>query len=408
VSTPARTASAPPRLSRAPRASDATALAPATYTLCRDRDAEARVSQDLARLAAAVDAELDRALSALFLVGSYARGEGSVVERSGELHADSCYELIAVVGSAKRNDHALFERIAATWSDRLGVDVHITARTLSELEHASAALTWVDVAAGKIELLIGDSAVLTRLRALHPKDVPAQAWAATLCDAAVSVAIWNIDPLGRQHRGARALHQATLACGDALLLSASCFAFDTDERCAELVRIEGHHDLPGLGAAYGRALEHQARPDRASDAGASAAEHIATIARAHLHLEAKRLGTPRDALGYALFNERLWSDTPFFGMRALRATLRAARSGASAPLRPGDARERLARAAVLLAYEPERPEARHLAARLLDLRHDARTTPGDVELFVRLRELRDQVQRTRLDDPLANARYGRG
>ncbi len=390
----------------------------ATHTLCGDRDAEARVTQDLARLSAAIDGELGRTLGALFLLGPYARGEGSVVERNGELQAQSCYELLAVVGSSERKASARFERIAATWSDRLGVDVHLCARTEGELQHPTPALTWMDVAGGHVEVLTGDQAVLGRIASVHPKELPPEAWGATLCDAAAAIATANLDDIGHEQRTPQALHEGVLACGDALLLSTACYAFRATERCAELETAEGVQGMPGLmsgfmrglAAAYTDALRYMARPDRWVPAVPLAQfrqERLALLGRVHLGLEARRVGAPTDPMSYALHPERLWSDTSYLALRALRASLRAARQGNTRLARPGDARERLARCAVLLAYARDRLEARHLAARLLGLRHDDTSTPSDVELYVRLRELREEVRRDRLDDPLAGARYGR-
>ena len=111
-------------------------------------------------------------------------------------------------------------------------------------------------------------------------------------------------------------------------------------------------------------------------------------------------------MSYALYRGRLWSQTRFLPFAALSAALRAAREGnASRIAYLGDARERLARAATLLAYARERPEAVRLAARLLGITDPGDAAPDASTLLVRLRRLAARVQR---DAPqsLGGARYG--
>ena len=56
---------------------------PTRYTLCGEALAEARVAQDLARLATGIDSELGDQLRGLLLVGPFARAEGGIWERDG-------------------------------------------------------------------------------------------------------------------------------------------------------------------------------------------------------------------------------------------------------------------------------------------------------------------------------------
>jgi hypothetical protein len=379
-------------------------------TLVADADAEARVAQDLGRLAAALDGELDTALVALVLIGTHARAEASVVMQHGEFASDSSYELLAILRSRSAVRHERLERLAISWSERLDARVQLHGCTRKEILGARPSLSWLEIGAGKYEILTGPAAALSALHPVHPKDLPSETAARLTRDAAVGLALSNLDALGRDRHGPRHAHHAVLLCGDALLLHASHFALDLRQRAAELARIATAHDQVQLSAAYDDAVRFQERPDlwRPTPDFARWYQQIRQcVQRLHLHLEASRVGSATDPLGYALFAGKLWPNTRFLSALSLRAALRSACAGnAARTSHAGDPEERSTRCAVLLGYAYERPEARRLAARLLGMDLGSTRTPNDVELLVRFRKLAEQV-RAADSDPLSGARYGR-
>ncbi len=390
--------------------SDAPPAVERRRTLSGDADAEARVAQDLALLAAAIDGELGPELAALILIGTHARADASVAVVHEELTTVSSYELLAVLRTHSRKLSSALERLASAWSERLETRVCLHGYTLKDILSARPSLSWVEIAAGKYEVLTGPSSALAALYPVHPKDLPADAAARLLRDAALGLAFSNLDALGRQEHGPRRLYHAALLCGDSQLLQASHFVLDLRQRAVALGRLARTPEATQLAEVYEEAIAYQQRPDLHAPADyARLRDRLRPcLVHVHLQLEADRLGTPTEPLGYALFGGRLWPTTKLLRAHSLRTTLRAARRGdpprdASA----ADPQERLARCAVLLGYAHDRPEARRLAADLLGLPRTGARAPDDLELLVRLHMLAERVSRDG-SDPLAMARYGRG
>jgi len=328
----------------------------------------------LAAVTDAVTSALGARLAALLLVGSYARGEGGVVERRGALHPYNDFDLVAVVRGGGRGLRSRLAAIGHAWTARLGVDVDIYPVGAPALASPPPTLFWLDVALGGVRVLAGDERLLDAVRRLRPRDVPLEEAARLLANRAVGLALSNLEraPADRT-RPQRHVHKAALAVGDALLLAADRYQPTVAARAEALRGLAGAPRVgPALVARYEDAARFRLRPERwAPPAGEPLdlwlAAAVADLGRRHLAFERLRAGAPSDVAAFAAWSGRLYprlSDVRPGG--ALLASLRAA-ARAEAPLLPwtGHPRERLARVAVALAYGGADPRARREAERLL-------------------------------------------
>lgn len=382
---------APPASYRG-RAKPARERAQAYLTLCRDAGAEARIERDLRALSVALTSSMGSRIRALLLVGSYARGDGGATSNG----AYNDFDLIAIVA---RDDAAIrteLVRFGEEWTVRLGVHVEIWPFEERKLAHIPPTLFWLDVSLGGVRVLAGDHRVEEHLHAITPRDVPLSECGRLLANRAVGLAISNLEGLRATDESlARHAHKAALACGDVRLLAADRYAPSLRSRLAELEEL---HDAPAIGpalvAAYREAVLYRSRPEAWSPPGGERvaawyAEACASIAKWHLGFEAWRIGLPISPAEFARFQGRLYDELP--DVRAggsLPAAIRATLKG-KAPLRPyvGHPRERLARAAVAIAYGLKDPDTRAEAVLLLG----ARNAASDDELLKRLRALAEQA-----------------
>lgn len=334
---------------------------------------QARIERDLGEIARAVELELGGALVAILLVGGYARGEGGLVERDGELGPYNDYDLVAVVRGEARAAAAALARVARAETAARGVEVDLWPLSEHDLGRVPRTLFWLDVGRGAARVVAGDAGVIERLARHAPREIPIEEVGRLLANRAVGLALTNLeaDP-DRDLRRARHGHKAVLACGDARLLAAHRYPPTVAERLVELERLSA---APGVGAAlvaaYGEAKRFRERPDLWRPAAESLSawyERTRDLVRDwHLGFEAWRVGAPRDPLAAARWSGRFFPELPDVrpggaAVSSLRAALRE-----HLPLVPwvGHPRERLARVAIALAYAPADPGARSVAARLL-------------------------------------------
>jgi predicted nucleotidyltransferase len=361
-------------------------------TLSRDAAAEARIERDLRAISVALTSSMGSRLRSLLLVGSYARGDGGATANG----AYNDFDLVAVV---PRDDAALraeLARFGDEWTARLGVHVDVWPFEERKLTAIPPTLFWLDVSLGGVRVLAGDRSVDEHLHKIAPRDVPLSECGRLLANRAVGLAISNLEGSGATDESlARHAHKAALACGDVRLLAADRYGPSLRTRLAELEHLEDAPEIgPALVAAYREAVIYRSRPDAWSPpegkrVAAWYAEACEAIGEWHFGFEAWRIGAPTSPAGFARFRGRLYDELP--DVRAggsLPAAIRATLKG-KAPLRPyvGHPRERLARAAVAIAYGLKDPEARAEAARLLG----ARPTATDDDLLRRLRALSDQA-----------------
>lgn len=349
------------------------------YTLCGEPEAEARIGRDLSAIAASVKAGLGSQLRALLLVGGYARGEGSVVTRNGAAGPFNDYDLVAVVRGRASPLRALLGELGRALAPRLGVHVDVLPFSEGALPHVPATLFWLDVALGGLLVVSGPAAIADRLPHISPRRVPLEECGRLLSNRATGLALSNLEPpLGNEERMAKHGHKAVLACGDARLLASDRYRPSHAEKLAELERLEGSPSVGvDLVSAYRDAAAFRARPDLWRPPGGDLfswyARTRALIARSHLDFEGWRVGAPTEPHAFARWTGRVYPDLPDVcpgtaPLAALRAALERA-----APLFPyvGHPRERLARAAVALAYAPDDPASRAAAAGLLGVPGDA-------------------------------------
>ena len=363
----------------------------AGFTLAGEPAAEAAAAKALQGASEAIRAALGAELRGLALVGSYARGEGGATlspARGGQpaaigLHND--LDLVAVVRKGASGWQQRLGPLSARLGRDAGVEVDTWAIDEAALKRAPPTLFWLDVALGGVRVLHGEPKLFDLPHT--PRSVPLDEAGRLLANRAVGLALSNLcegDPAAARHG-----HKAILACGDALLLAADRYRPTLRERLAELSLLSG---APAVGAAfvdrYADAIAFRARTDLWRPQGPFADWYAAVraeVARFHLGFEAWRRGTPLTPDGYARWSGKLYVSLP--DVRAGGAPLAAVRAALEgrAPLFPylGHPRERLARAAVALAYAPEDPESRATACSLLGLRSGA----SDAAVSAKLRSL---------------------
>jgi predicted nucleotidyltransferase len=366
--------------------------AQAFLTLSRDAAAEARIERDLRALSVALTSSIGSKIRALLLVGSYARGDGGAT-------ANGAYNDFDLVTIVPRDDAALraeLARFGEEWTARLGVHVDVWPFEERKLKAIPPTLFWLDVSLGGVRVLAGDRSVDEHLHGIKPRDVPLSEGGRLLANRAVGLAISNLEgPRATDESLARHAHKAALACGDVRLLAADRYAPSLKARLAELEQLADAPEIgPALVAAYREAVIYRSRPDAWSPPDGKRvpawyAEACAAIAGWHFAFEAWRIGTPTSPAAFARFRGRIYDELPDVRPGgSLPAAIRATRKG-KAPLRPyvGHPRERLARAAVAIAYGLKDPDARAEAARLLGAPQPA---PED-DLLRRLRALSEQA-----------------
>ena len=347
-------------------------------TLEQDAQAEARIGEDLRNISAAVSQRLGKALRALLLVGGYARGEGSVVERDGGLGAYNDYDLIAIVGGTPQRFHAPLRALSREWTPRVGVDVDLWPLPESDMPTVPATLFWLDVSLGGAEVLSGAPGCARQLRNLAPRQVPLEEAGRLLTNRAVGLALSNLEAVDRDLRRARHGHKMALAMGDALLLASDHYAPTLRQRLEALRALRGSPSIDAdLVAAYEDATRFRARPDLWKPPEHSLDRWYAIqrrkLGRWHLAFDAWRVSSPVTAEQYVRFGGQLFPNLPDVPRgRAWLSSFRAAARG-QASLLPyyGHVRERLGRIAVALAYGHEQPACRSVAARLLGTSVDA-------------------------------------
>lgn len=342
------------------------------YTLGGDEVAESQVEQDLARLAADTEGELRDTLVALILVGRFARGEGGVVRRQGEPHAAPSYRCLAIVDVMTPGVGRRVAALSKVWTHQLGVPVHIHPHGFRLLDRARPTLWWLDVARGNSEILCGDRNALLRLQGLDVADLAADESGWLLSRACAQLALAWIaarpDPIAINH----ALHLLALACGDASLLLSGRFGATLRSRETQLA---------GLGmptervSAYHGAAAYLGAPEAGPTPGLSAlASRTALLSRFHLEIEQGRSGVSARVDRIMRSRTRLFARPKAQLLRPSSWLQALARQDASYPY-VADPRERLARAAIGLAYQHQDPGCRLLAARLLQTGGD-RTAEG--------------------------------
>jgi hypothetical protein len=349
------------------------------FTLGEEPGAERAAHEAIERAAEVAWSHLGEDAIALLLVGSFGAGEGVVERRGGAARVHNALDLVLVVSHPlqarlRRPDCA---RVAALASAAAGTQVTLWPAPRGELDNHAGKLLWVDAAVRGVRVLRGDPGVLDPLARLAPRAAAGDELGRLLGNRAAGLALSRLSFAAGDDEGARAarhLAKARLAAGDALLLLVDAYPSRIRRRLAAL-RALAAPDAPlavRIADGYALALEHRV-------AGAPGGVSAAELERAcdelfpvFNDLEARRLSEPAAAspAGYAFSATRRFvelRDVP-----TASRLLGGARAAASGVIRWSAAlthpRETLARAAILLAFEPDLARACDLAGRLLCLR----------------------------------------
>jgi predicted nucleotidyltransferase len=355
------------------------------WTVSGEPQAEDRVREDVAQITEAVTAAMGDRLVALVLVGSYARGEGGVVQSDRGPRAFNDYDWLCVFDARPTaGERSALRALGALLEERRGVSVDLWPITRDEIARAQKTLFWLDVAMGGARVLYGDASVLDPVRAMRERDVSLDEAGRLLANRAAGLALSRLALRAEQRQpptsesvatahGAsrwaeplvvlRHTHKAVLACGDALLLATRRYASTLRERSAELARLcAGDAALEPMTLLYREAMAFRLDPMRWRPAhGQSVSEWntevLALVSIWHLRFEHWRAGTPESALEYARWRPALYpSSADARRPSAMIAGVLSAwrRRAIVAPWRLRmHPREQLARAVVGVAYAPE-------------------------------------------------------
>lgn len=373
----------------------------ARYVACGEPAAEARVVQDLARVATGVDSEVGDALRGLVLVGAFARGEGGIVERDGEPHAaEPGYQLLALFKTRAERCQPMLDTMAATWTRLLSSRVTMRALSLRDLAQPPATRFWYHAGRRQLVTLVGDPTLVSAIPRFEARELIPEAPAFVLCESLAVLACASLDPLASEHEAIAAMHDAVLACGDAMLLRRGQYA---DSLRARAEAVDASCASAAMRSGYREGIDFAARPDlwrpSATDGQTWLASTRRWLAGWYLDGEAERTGSQRDLVGYVRHRGALCGPEPAAGERSLFAELTrvlALRRTQFATWLPP--LERLLRASVALAFAPHAPQARQLAAQLLHLPGDADPV-ADHALLRRLRALAVATLAGRIDRP---------
>lgn len=371
---------------------------PTRYTLCGEALAEARVAQDLARLATGIDSELGDQLRGLLLVGPFARAEGGICERDAEPQAaPPGYQLLALVRRPERFE-AQLRAMSAAYRELLRSGVDIRGFATQELARVEATRFWFSAGRGCVLTLTGDPAFALAIPRREPRELRWQESALALAEGLSGLALANLERGDEPKALLHATQRAVLGCVDGLLLRRGQYA---DTLAARAEALTASHASASLRAAYRDAIAWSSRPDRfwpehGDFEGWRAATRRA-LAHGLLAADAERLQGSRDLLGYARLPEPLFTDPsaqPGAAQRVLRALARSAqRAGGLAPT------ERLLRASAVLALGSHAPDHGKCARQLLGLPDSA----SDADVATALRRLsRDTLRASRFEHPFAD------
>ncbi len=288
---------------------------------------------------------------AVLVAGSFGRGEGAFVATRGERfvpHND--VDLVLVVDGGAKTVRRQVSELSHAASQRLGWEVEAWPVDAVDLVHPPRTLFWLDVALGGHRVAWGSTRGL-HLDTMRASEVPMDEAGRLLANRATGIAISRLKGVREDlDLAVRHAHKAVLACGDAALLLAGRYRGRMLERSAVL---DASVDVDGeLAARYAEAMRYRARPDLWRPPGEVTAwveGAFQAVARWHLTLEARRRGTPREAVGYANFDEPLYSlsDAGRLSRVAHQLVWSTPFRRAPASLHP---RERVARASVALAH----------------------------------------------------------
>jgi hypothetical protein len=362
---------------------------------------EARIEQDLARAATGIASELGDGLSALWLVGPFARGEGGIVSDRGELTAYPGYELIAVLRRKPARHVPALRSLGGAWSRLLGTRVSIAGIGARTVPHLPPTRFWLEAQNGGLRTLAGDTALVRQIPELDPTRLATKEAFALIASAFTAVALGELEQVSARSKTER-LHAAALAVGDGVLLRNGHLQSTWRDRLAELEHGRGAGELASL---YRNAMAFFARPDRWTPTGVDVPTWLEqgkrSLAHAYLSLEAARIQAPMHVFGYLRHPDSITAEASAHPSRAAepltlarRARLLAMRVPALAALAT-DPFDRLVRASVALAFAADAPACRTHVAAYLGIR-TAFGAAGDDELAKALRSLASEL----LVDPI--------
>ncbi len=342
------------------------------YTAGAGPAAEARVRADLDVILEEVrrEAEAD-GLVAVYLLGGYAKGEGTVVSApDGTLRGFNDYDLLLVFAEAPVRPERYAE-LSARLARRLEIDfVDLGLATPRDLEQAPPTLFWYEFGAAHIEMWRASGAEPV-LPSYTPGDIDREEGSRLLVNRGMALLwgalrLWSGPGPGRGPLTADpvelrfstiASHKAITAAGDAALLRAGIYDPRQSER---LSLLKSRKDLlswapGGFLDAYEDAAAYRGRPE-ALGAGAAAA----LWERARRHHEAGLRAAEIDRLGTAFGDWTGHRRAVLGARRRLLARPREAARALKRALRRGDwlpAEDRFLVELPALLYTQDREEA---------------------------------------------------
>lgn len=335
------------------------------WTLTGNVDAERAITADLQRITEQVRAVCGDSLSALILVGSYARGEGAVQKHKRGWVGHNDFDLVCVMKTNfVRRLHLPLRKLAELLREQVHVDVDLWPISQTDLANAPQTLFWLDVAMGGGRVLFGDRTVLDVLKGRSSRQLAMDECARLLANRATGLALSRLGGTWAQPEiMLRHMHKAVLACGDARLLAVHRYAATLAERSENLRKLCAEHPtLHQLPALYEQAIAYRSAPNDWKPAGGIAAssgmavsdwytQTGALVSKWHLSFESWRVGVQPEPAQYARFQRPLYGHSQ--DLRGVRSVIHSLKTSVrTKTLHWAHPREQLARASVAIAYAP--------------------------------------------------------
>ena len=220
------------------------------YTRLAEPVLERRIDQDLGYLVEEIRRVVPaKRLAAIVLGGGYGRGDGGmrITDQGPAPYND--YDLFVVLRRAsywrRRSIRRSLAQQRPRWESALDLEVEACVCTEQGLRRWPLTLRQFDLAEGH-RVLWGDASIRDALELPRGGTLPLVEGARLLVNRGSLLAYCKGQRAARsklapeeRSRVIRYLHKAILACGDAVLMSAGCYATDSDLRVARLRTIPG-------------------------------------------------------------------------------------------------------------------------------------------------------------------------
>ncbi|NMA46099.1 MAG: hypothetical protein GX945_06015 [Lentisphaerae bacterium] len=246
-----------------------------SFTMIRDSVVDLLIAEMLVGLRQDIAAlSPGPGLAAMFLGGSYGRGDGGVVEREGRrLPYNDMDFFVFSDGMGKKSRIALdaaLAGLAETWSERMRIDIDFApARELRTLSTMPVTLMFQELREGHV-LVWGDERTIARIPECPAQSLPGLEALRLLLNRGTGLLLAAMRLAEKRDDEAsgdfiwRNLHKCALGCGDALLILTHSYDYSLSRRQAGMAAWRSRFWPEAMGEQlvehYSRAVAFKAQP----------------------------------------------------------------------------------------------------------------------------------------------------